>query len=65
MLVKTTLPKCKDCGAGSPRVVGNETAGYVWLCASCEVLRANPNARLAPLLPRERRPMRLQSETLF
>lgn len=36
-------PFCADCGGGEVHVV---TAGYgnIWLCGSCEMLRANPDA---------------------
>jgi hypothetical protein len=70
----TRLPRCKDCGGGQPRVVGIESRDlrvnamrvyHVWLCASCEYKRAHPLAAPAVLMPNERRPLRLQEETLF
>lgn len=68
----TKLPKCADCGAGSPRVVsktrrenGKEYVTHTWLCADCEYKRQHPDAKPAIAPPREQRPKRLQKETLF
>jgi ribosomal protein L37AE/L43A len=59
-----TLPKCRECKAPNPRVAGNANA-LEWLCASCEYKRSHPGAAPAAPLPRERRPLPLQSEALF
>jgi hypothetical protein len=78
---KTTLPKCQDCGAGRPNVVGIEEtlavtetpAGrskstyirHVWLCPDCEYKLSHPNAVEGIEQPRQRPPVPLQRETLF
>jgi hypothetical protein len=68
------LPKCRDCGGPSPRVVTRRRVGgsidagpeqHEWLCAACEYLRQHPNAAPDVPLPRERRPLPLQSGKLW
>lgn len=58
-------PKCRDCGKTTRRVVSNGSGGHLWLCESCELLRAKPDAPRAVKMPHERRARPLQSEKLF
>jgi len=60
---KPTLPKCKDCGKRTDRVVTVGTR-HEWLCADCEYLRMKPDAPRFIKPPRERA-KRLQKETLL
>jgi hypothetical protein len=69
---RARLPRCADCGGMECRVVSYGAPGpndyrvaHVWLCPSCEYLRANPNAPRAVRMPRERPAASLQRETLF
>jgi hypothetical protein len=64
-------PFCADCGSAQCHVVSVEGGGNVWLCGSCEMLRADPAApkRKVPeglpinwRKPRGRKP---QGESLF
>lgn len=68
MIQKDTKPRCADCNARTDRVIVERGPGGTqhefFLCASCEYLRANPDAPRAVKLPRERS-KRLQKETLF
>jgi len=57
-------PKCHDCGAATLRVVAVDK-GHQFVCTSCEYLREHPDAPRAVKMPNERRPKRLQTETLF
>jgi hypothetical protein len=64
-----TLPKCRDCGARTARVVTIPSrvvseVRHEWLCASCEYLREHPDAPRFVKPPRERA-KRLQKETLL
>lgn len=64
------LPHCRGCGKRTDRVVAlRETPldvpRHVWECASCEFTRLNPDAERGFAYPREMRPKRLQTETLF
>ncbi len=61
-------PFCADCGSHDAHVVGNSSGGHLWLCGSCELLRANPDARLAtnpPGLPSTWPGRGKQKERLF
>jgi C4-type Zn-finger protein len=69
---RARLPRCADCGGMECRVVGyvlhtpqGDRVSHVWLCASCEYRRINPDAPRAVRMPRERPAASLQSETLF
>ena len=72
---KPVTPQCEDCGSGKChpyRDAGKEqqdgigsSYGYEWLCGACKYKRDYPDASPEPLLPRERRPVALQKETLF
>ena len=73
---KPNLPKCKDCGKRTDRVVGitsrfvNQRGDEIkelrheWLCADCEYLRERPDAPRFIKPPRERA-KRLQKESLL
>jgi hypothetical protein len=71
---KPSLPKCKDCGKRTDRVVSLPQRGpnhaaipevrHEWLCADCEYLRENPDAPRFIKPPRERS-KRLQKESLL
>lgn len=39
-------PFCADCGGADCHVVNRQGGGSIWLCGSCEFLRANPAAEL-------------------
>lgn len=67
-------PKCSKCGKAPAHVTlrepGDPKSGNTWLCASCELLRENPAATIAPVpeikdgvLAGRKRP--LQKERLF
>lgn len=61
--------KCEDCGCMTDRCIRRHPHGdaslSLFLCASCEYLRENPDAAPRILMPNERRPLPLQSERLF
>jgi tRNA(Ile2) C34 agmatinyltransferase TiaS len=62
---KEKLPKCRECGAVSPRVVSLGNNRHEWLCAACEYRREFPNApRVAPVAKLSKRAP-LQTETLL
>ena len=65
-----TLARCRNCGKRTDRVVTLretplDTPRHVWECASCEYLRLHPDAERGTAHPREKRPAKLQAETLF
>ncbi len=69
MSLKIVLPHCADCGDRQCHPVLRNPCkgpdeGHVWLCGSCEILRANPEAPRRVLMPGERRVPK-QKEVLF
>ena len=71
---KAVPPRCAECGASQPSAVlrpgvePDKQGGkysHEWLCGSCLYRRDHPDAAPAKPLPRERRAVRLQKETLF
>jgi len=53
-LGRVKKPKCQDCGTAHCAVVAVKGGGLLWLCGSCEMLRANPDAprtKVPPGLP--------------
>lgn len=63
--VTVRKPRCADCKGADCHVVALPSGqGHLFLCGSCEYLRAHPDAPRAVKLPRERS-KRLQRETLL
>lgn len=64
-----TAPKCADCGKAGTRCIRRDPWGRVdlslFLCTDCHYKREHGDFERAKPVPRERRPAKLQEETLF
>jgi hypothetical protein len=71
---KPVPPRCVECGATKPMAVLRDgvdpdmlggISSHMWLCGDCVYRRDHPDAAPAVPEPRSRRPLKLQTETLF